>query len=218
MSTMLSGFCYCLIGFVGADAMAPGDDRAAKPVLEMQDQFAKPRKLSDLRGDVVVLVFSDRGGAEASRALGAKLHVEFHPQAQGLPPAQAAQAPVRPLPNWPAAEPQPEARLVAVAVIGEVPSALRPMVRFRFRQVAPEGAIWLDMHDTMRKQFRVVPDVPNVAVLDKQGQVRYTTSGSLDAAGYQQLVAAIDALRGERRAEQVARSPQPGGSRPPTAR
>ena len=197
MSSLLSSFCYCLISFVGADGAMPGDQVARTPVLEMEDQFAKPHKLTDLRGDVVVLVFSDRGGAEASRALGAKLHVEFHPTAQGLAPAQAAQAPVRPLASWPAAAPMPEARFIAIAVIGEVPSALRPMVRYRFRQVAPDAAILLDMQDAMRKQFKVVPDVPNVAVLDKAGRLRFTASGELDETNYRRLVAAIDVLRGE---------------------
>jgi hypothetical protein len=198
MSGLLSSFCYCLVSVLGADE-APAGDQAAKPLaLEMEDQFAKSHKLTDLRGDVVVLVFSDRGGAEASRALGAKLHVEFHPTAQGLAPAEAARAPVRPLPGWPAAEPTPEARFIAIAVIGDVPSAVRPMVRFRFRQVAPDAAILLDMQDAMRKQFKVVPDVPNVAVLDKAGRLRLTASGELNDTNYRRLVAAIDVLRGER--------------------
>jgi hypothetical protein len=92
----------------------------------------------------------------------------------------------------------PEARFIAIAVIGEVPSAVRPMVRYRFRQVAPDAAILLDMQDTMRKQFKVVPDVPNVAVLDKVGRLRFTASGNLGDTNYRRLVAAIDELRGER--------------------
>ena len=198
MSNLLSGFCYCLISVLGFEGGLPVENVAKTPVLEMEDQFAKPHKLTDLRGDVVVLVFSDRGGAEASRALGAKLHVEFHPTAKGLAPVEAARAPVRPIPGWPVAEPMPEARFIAIAVIGDVPSAVRPMVRFRFRQVAPDAAILLDMQDVMRKHFKVVPDVPNVAVLDKAGRLRFTASGELDDANYQRLVAAIEVLRGER--------------------
>jgi len=181
------------------------------PVLEMEDQFAAPHKVSDLRGTVVVLVFSDRGGAESSRDLGARLHVHFHPTAQGQSPAIAARAPVAAIPNWPANLPMPDARIIPIAVIGEVPNPLKPMVRRRFRQVSPEGVIWLDFTDTMRQQFQVVADVPNVAVLDKKGQLRYTIAGNLQPQHYEQLVTVVEKLRRE-----VPKAPIAGPASAPT--
>jgi hypothetical protein len=167
------------------------------PTLVMQDQFAKAHDVSKLRGEVVVLVFADRGGAEASRDLGAKLHVHFHPTAKGKPATTAAQAPVRAIPGVPSGVKVPDAKMIPIAVIGDVPAAMHPMIRFRFRQVAADAPIWLDFTDAMRKQFTVEKDVPNVAVLDVDGQVRYTTSGKLTTQQFDELAQAIETLRRE---------------------
>jgi hypothetical protein len=167
------------------------------PQLAMQDQFAKPHDLSALRGDVAVLVFADRGGAEASRDLGVKLHVHFHPTAKGQPVAKSAVAPARAIPNLPRGAKAPDAKMIAIAVIGEVPSALHGMIRMRFRQVAPEAPIWLDFTDAMRQQFTVTPDVPNVAVLDVQGRLRYSAAGKFDQRQFDELALIIEALRRE---------------------
>lgn len=195
---MLNLFAMFLCGgMMAGDAMPSSGGSANLVSLTMEDQFARPCSLESLRGDVVVLIFSDRGGAPASRELGARLHVQFHPQAAGQPPAIAAKAPPEPVPNWPANLPQPDAKMIAIAVIGEVPGAIRPMVRHRFRQASPDGVIWLDFTDAMRRQFRVVEDVPNIAVIDKQGRLRYTTTGPLDAPSYQRLVHLVETLRRE---------------------
>ncbi len=185
----------------------PARDVAHFPVVVMEDQFARPHKLSDLRGELVVLVFSDKAGAESSRELGAKLHVHYHPSAAGQEPAIAAQAPPAPIPNWPPQLATPDVKMIAIAVIGEVPNALKPMVRGRFRKVAPDGTIWLDFTDTMRKQFQVVPGVANVAVIDKRGQLRFTIAGNLEPQNYAQLTTVIDKLRRE----------LPGGASSPRA-
>ncbi|MBX7165677.1 MAG: hypothetical protein K1X74_04955 [Pirellulales bacterium] len=194
-------------------------DEERNPQLVMQDQFGAEHDLSKLRGDVVVLVFADRGGAEASRELGAKLHVEFHPAAAGQPPDVAAQAPPRAIPRWPADRKLPDARIVAIGVIGDVPKTLHAMVRYRFRKVAPEGVIWLDLRDDIRRQFKLVADVPNVAVIDKQGQLRYRTWGELSPEKYGELIRAIEILRRERptvEGDRVAR--QPPSTTPANAR
>ena len=47
----------------------------------MEDQFRNARDTASLRGDVVVLLFADRNGAEAAHEVGKRLHVHFHPGA-----------------------------------------------------------------------------------------------------------------------------------------
>ncbi len=183
------------VALVGLASAAFAEGEAFVPKLKMTDQFAKPHDVAELRGDVVVLVFADRGGAEASRDLGTKLHVHFHPTAKGQSAALSAKAPATPIAGAPLGTTAPDAKMVPIAVIGEVPSALHLMVRTRFRQVAPDAAIWLDLTDTMRQQFDVKKDVPNFAVLDCEGRVRYTTAGKLNQQQFTELTEVIDALR-----------------------
>ncbi len=47
----------------------------------------------------------------------------------------------------------------------------------------------------MRQQFDVKKDVPNFAVLDCEGRVRYTTAGKLNQQQFTELTEVIDALR-----------------------
>lgn len=182
--------------WIGVAGLLLADDPKV-PVLKMQDQFAKQHDVASLRGDVVVLVFADRGGAEAARDLGKKLHIHFHPTAEGQPTTKAMEAPAKGIEGVPADIELPDAKIVPIAVIGEVPAALHLMVRTRFRQVAPDGAIWLDMTDAMRKQFDVKKDMPNLAVLDVEGRLRGTGHGQLKDDQFVELTRAIDALRWE---------------------
>jgi hypothetical protein len=165
--------------------------------LSMNDQFGNPHELENLRGDVAVLVFADKQGAEASRALGARLHIAFHPSAQGMPPVEGSRAPVRPIPGWPEGARVPDVKMIAVACIGEVPTFIQGYVRSRFRSAAPDLPIWLDMTDCMRKQFGVSPGVPNVIVFDVTGRERYRVAGNLSDAQYGELTEAIEKVRGE---------------------
>ena len=47
----------------------------------MEDQFQNPCETSKFLGDVVILVYAERHGAEDSLDLGRKLHLHFHPTA-----------------------------------------------------------------------------------------------------------------------------------------
>jgi hypothetical protein len=172
-------------------------EEATIPTLAMTDQFANKYDVADYRGDVVVLVFADKGGAEASRKEGTRLHVHFHPEAKDQKPPKSFAAPVAPLPGLPVGVRSPDAKIVPIAVIGDVPGALHLMVRARFRAAIPDAPVWIDMTDAMRKQFVVEKDVPNFAVLDAEGRVRYTTSGALDEVAFNQLANVVQALRYE---------------------
>src|SRR4051794_6426257 len=89
----------CLFAANSSPAQAP---------LVFEDQFERTAGTAELRGAVVVLVYGDRKGTEACRALGEELHVAFHPAAKGLPPAKARLSPVAPLPDAPAGRTGPD--------------------------------------------------------------------------------------------------------------
>lgn len=161
----------------------------------MDDQFGRPHDVADHKGDVLVLVCTDKAGADAGRALGEKLHVHFHPTAKGQPPELAQKAPVKPLPDWPTGAKMPNATIVAVACIGEVPGMLKGFVKSRFKSGSPVVPVWLDMTHVMRKTYSIAPGVPNVIVFDKTGATAFVMSGTFDEARFGTLAAQIDALR-----------------------
>jgi hypothetical protein len=184
-------------GRVSAQVMAR--QPAPMPAVVMEDQFERSHNLAalGLRGNVAVLVFGDRESATADRLLGEQLHVSFHPTARGMPPAQARQAPVRPLPGLPEGARSPEVHVVPIACVGNVPNVVRSVIRGQVRSSSPDVPVWLDFQDQMKGQLGVAAGVPNVAVVDAAGHLRYTASGHLTTEQFNQLVAAIEGLRRE---------------------
>ena len=117
-TTTVRSLLVALIWAVGhtADAQAPVAAAPGSPVeLALEDQFGRPQSLAAMRGRVVVYVYGDRKGTDASRTFGEQLHVLFHPTAKGKSGAEARTAPVSPLPNVPAGQPSPEVLIVPVA-------------------------------------------------------------------------------------------------------
>ena len=163
--------------------------------LAFPDQFGRTHDVAKHRGEVVVLVYGDRQGAEASRALGAALHVAFHPAAAKLPPAQAHTAPVRPVPG--AEGRSPEVRVVPVACTGYLPSLLRPVLVGQFRKAVPDVPVWLDFDDAMKDRYGLAAGVPNVVVFDAAGRMRRRLTGNLSEPQRRALVEEIEGLRRE---------------------
>lgn len=180
-----------LILMLGAALGAAGQP---VPDIVMEDQFEKVHDVKQHRGDVVVLIYGDRRSADANRALGELVHVHFHPGAQGRPPAEARQAPVRPVPG---AARSPKVLAVPVACVGKVPALVRKVIRGQIRSGSPEVPVWLDFTDTMKTTFPFKPGVPNVAVLDAQGRYRYAAAGTPTAEGTTRLLGVIESLRRE---------------------
>ncbi len=175
----------------------PAHGQAPAPALTFEDQFERPVSVAACRGDVVVLLYGDRKSAEANRALGERLHVAFHPAAQGLPPARASQAPVLPLPDQPPGTRSPDVLAVPVACVGKVPGVVRAVIRGQIRSASPDVPVWLDFQDTMRQQFGLAAGVPNLVVLDAAGRVRYRAAGPLTPEQFDRLAAFLQALRRE---------------------
>ena len=170
-----------------------GPDRVVDVVLE--DQFRNRRETALLRGDVVVLVYADRKGAEAALEIGRRLHVRFHPTAADAAATEWSRQPVVGLPGWPAGAHVPEVHVIPVACIPEVPKAMRPVARARLRKESEFVSVWLDFDDSMRRHFGMVPETPNVAILDIHGRTHATLSGHLDELKFEEVVAAITRLR-----------------------
>src|SRR5262245_43108448 len=146
-SSLFAAFLVALLGTAAAAQQPAMPARTADPnpvVLTLEDQFDRKPGLADLRGRVVVLVYGDRKGTDACRMLGEKLHVHWHPAAQGQPPAAAQMAPVAGLANLPPGQPSPDVRVVPVACCGKVPGPVRGAIRSQIAKGAPEVPVWLD--------------------------------------------------------------------------
>ena len=186
-----------IISIVAAAVAAPAPAAQAPAVVSMEDQFEHSHSTTQLQGDVIVLLYGDRDGAAANKALGEQLHVAFHPTAKGLPAAKAQAAPVRPLPGRSADDPGPEVRTIAVACVGRVGPVIRALVRGQVRLASPDVPVWLDFGEVMKTQFPFTAGAANVVVLDAAGRLRYTASGNLTAEQVGQLTAVIEGLRRE---------------------
>lgn len=163
--------------------------------IALEDQFRTRRETGQLLGDVVVLVFAERKGAEAAHDLGQKLHVRFHPTAASASDAEWTKQPVTGLPGWPAEVRVPDVHAIPVACLAEVPKAMHPVVRARIRKESPQLPVWLDFGDTMDQQFGVVKGVPSVAILDTRGRVYGVQVGPFDDRTIEELAARIDQVR-----------------------
>ena len=179
---------------------------AAKPVtLVVEDQFAHRQDLAAYRGDVVVLVYGDRQANDACRELGAKLHVLFHPTAAGKPPAEAHKAPVVALAGVPAGQRSPDAVIVPVATVGNIPNLVRDLIRGQIKKASPDVPVWLDFTGTMEKQFGLRAGEPNLVVFDGENRLRLRVNGSPDQATIDKLLQTVQNLRAE--AAGIAKGP-----------
>jgi hypothetical protein len=163
--------------------------------LVMEDQNRQAHDTAALRGDVIVLLYADRNGAEAAHEIGQRLHVHFHPNAAKVDGPDWVRQPVTGIAGWPEGVRVPNVHAVAVACLPEIPKAVYPVVRSQIRKESPHVPVWLDFKGTMPKTFGMAPDVPNILVIDTFGRPQGVLSGELDEAKYSQLVAAIDRLR-----------------------
>lgn len=185
--------CALLLAATATTVAAADTERMVNIALE--DQFKNRHETLRYRGDVVVLVYAERKGAEAALELGRRLHVRFHPTAAQAPATEWSRQPVVGLAGWPAAVAAPDVHVIPVACLPEVPKALEPVARSRFRKESQFVSVWLDFEDTLRQRFGGVPDEPNVVLIDTRGCPQGVISGHLDEIRFGEVVAAIDQLR-----------------------
>jgi hypothetical protein len=174
-------------------ARAQTGDRVVN--IAMEDQFRNRRETGVFRGDVVVLVYAERKGAEAALELGRRLHVLFHPTAETAPASEWSRQPVVGLPGWPANVRVPDVHVIPVACMPEVPKPLETVARSRMRTDSPHVSVWLDFEGVMESTFGMVPGGPNVVVIDGAGKTYSVQSGHLDELEFKELATAVNRLR-----------------------
>lgn len=183
------------VAFATPLSAQPPAPKAVELVLE--DQFERKADLASLRGNVVVLVFGDRKGTDACRALGEQLHVCWHPTAKGQPPAKAQAAPVVPLDGLKPGQVAPNVIVVPVACCGKVPAAVRPAIRAGVAKGSPDVVVWLDYAETMKGLFGLAAGETNVAIIDANGAARMKFNGTIDQPNMDALVKTVQGLRAE---------------------
>lgn len=176
-------------------AAAPPAGRTV--AVTMEDQFRTKHDTAALRGDVIVLLFADRNGAEAAHEVGKRLHVHFHPGAAKVDGPDWVRQPVIGIPGWPEGTRVPNVHSVAIACLPEIPRAVHPVVRSQIRKESPHVPVWIDFTGVMPRTFGMAPEVPNILLIDTFGRPQGVLSGEIDEAKFQQLVAAIERLRRE---------------------
>jgi hypothetical protein len=194
MNRLMWAGCLAFAAFAPLHAQPP----AARPVeLVLEDQFERKADLASLRGHVVILVFGDRKGTDACRALGEQLHVCWHPAAKGLPPAKAQSAAVVPLDGLKPGQASPNVFVVPVACCGKVPPAIRHKIVKEVAKGSPDVVVWLDFQNAMKGTFGLAAGETNVAVIDAGGVARVKFNGVLDQPTMDRLVRTVQALRYE---------------------
>jgi hypothetical protein len=184
-----------LVVLVTMTSVARAEPRDRVVNIAMEDQFRNRRETGVFRGDVVVLVYAERKGAEAALELGRRLHVLFHPTAETAPASEWSRQPVTGLPGWPAHVRVPDVHVVPVASMPEVPKPLETVARSRMRTDSPHVPVWLDFEGVMERLYGIVPGGPNVVVLDTAGRTSSVQSGHLDELEFKELAASIDQIR-----------------------
>jgi hypothetical protein len=186
-----------LLSLAIAATLSGQDAKPFVPALVLTDQFDQVHDLKSYRGAVVVLIYGDRNSAKANQQVGELVHVSFHPDAKGKPPAEARKAPVRLVSGAPADARHPEVLAVPVACIGKVPNLVGRVIKSQIKGGSPVVPVWLDFGEQMKAQFPFTAGVPNFVVLDVHGRYRYAASGLPTTEGTNRLLGVIEGLRKE---------------------
>jgi hypothetical protein len=165
--------------------------------LALEDQFEAKNSVADHKGKVLILVYGDRKGLDASRDLGSKLHVMFHPSAEGKTPKEARTAAVDPLPGVEKGKQSPDVAVVPVACCGKVPGPIQGLIRGGLKKDAADVPVWLDFGSTMKDKFGLTEGEPNLVVIDAQGRLRLKVNGSPDKETMQKVLQTAQNLRAE---------------------
>jgi hypothetical protein len=190
------------LGFAGvcvtAQSPMPVEGKEAKAVeLVLEDQFERRQDLAAHRGNVVVLIYGDRRANDSCRKLGEKMHVLFHPTAQGQTPEKARTAPVAALEGVEAGKRSPDAVFIPVASTGTAPGLVKDVIRGQIKKGSPEVPVWLDFGGLMEKNFGLRGGEPNLVVFDGQGRLRMKINGTPDEKTEAKLLQTIQNLRAE---------------------
>ena len=136
-------------------------------------------------------------GLDASRDLGSKLHVLFHPSAEGKTAKEARTAAVDPLPGIEKGKTSPDVAVVPVACCGKVPGLIQGTIRGALKKDAADTPVWLDFGSTMKDKFGLTEGESNLVVIDAQGRLRLKVNGNPDKETLQMVLQTTQNLRAE---------------------
>jgi hypothetical protein len=153
---------------------------AALPHATFEDQDGRTIALADLRDRLTVIVYGRRAGLEHHVRWGKRLDGDL--RSRGTYRAEDA----------------PETRpvqILALAQMGGIPQAFRPLLRGLLRShVEPGYSLWLDWDDRMSATFGSHDVVSTVVVVDRAGTVRLVVSGPPDGEPYREVSALLHRL------------------------
>ena len=135
----------------------------ALPELTLQDQEGRTLQFAALRGRVVIIVYGGRAGVEEHSAWGKRLDGEL--RQRGVYRADDAET-ERPV------------RILAVAEMGGIREAFRPLIRTAIRPGVEKGySLWLDWEDRLTLSFGAHEPHSTVLVADRDGTVLLVVGG-----------------------------------------
>jgi hypothetical protein len=165
-------------GLLAVAAVGRADPPAVLPALAFQDQEGHTLDLEALRGRVVVIVYGTRDGLDHHAEWGRRLHVALIGHGLYRPDDPPERRPVR---------------ILAMAQMGGIPRAFRPVIRTFVRGHTPAGfALYLDWEDRMSGLFGAHRALSTVVVGDRDGGVRLVTTG---LPGDEALRAVVEMIR-----------------------
>jgi len=194
----LVGLCLATVTGVSPAQNAAAAAKAPPKVdLILEDQFETKHNVTDYKGSVLILVYGDRSGMDASRELGSSLHVLFHPTAAGKTPKEARTAPVEALDGVAKDRASPDVVVVPVATATGVPGPIQGLIRKGMAKNAPETPVWLDFQGVMSEKFGLREGEPNIALIDGNGCLRLKVNGKPNKETLQKVLQTAQNLRAE---------------------
>jgi hypothetical protein len=180
-----------------AFAQKPAAKQPKSVEITMEDQFETKNSVADHKGKVLILVYGDRNGIDASRELGSTLHVVFHPSAEGKTAKEAMKAPVAPLDGVASDKASPDVKVIPVAACTGVPGPIKGIIRKALAKDAADTSVWLDFDGVMAEKFTMREGEPNLVLIDAEGRLRLKVNGKPDKETMKKVLQAAQNLRAE---------------------
>jgi hypothetical protein len=180
-----------------AFAQKPAAKEPKTVEITMEDQFETKNSVADHKGKVLILVYGDRKGIDASRELGSTLHVLFHPTAEGKTAKEAKKAPVAPLDGIAKDKPSPDVSVIPIAACAGVPGPIKGMIRKALAKDAADTSVWLDFDGVMAEKFTMREGEPNLVLIDAEGRLRLKVNGKPDKETMKKVLQTAQNLRAE---------------------
>jgi hypothetical protein len=164
-SLLLATTVISLVGTCNSKAAPPPTN--APSLIELNDQFDSPQKLSFPATNITLLTIADKKGSEQIAGWIAPLKHRFGRRID----------------------------IRGIADVSPVPRMLRGLVRMNFKRTFTYP-VMMDWSGNVVNAFTYVPDEANVLVLDRRGRIISRLSGKANEKAVHDLFAVIDQAMG----------------------